>query len=242
MWQHVGSSPPLGMATHSEPIGLQEFLSSLSAGDKEPVPRVPAAKKAKVEIDPAMLSQFPWLADLASADKDAAASSHSQTQEACEAEDSPAEPIDEDALVAQAWENLQAQRQEWQAALLPEAGDLVIGHGDRGKVYEASVAKSKPGAPKQWRTQYNLPRLATYSLDAHGPGIALALSMEWRARVQHFYDLRHSQLQGYVHTRSDEAFYNTSQAWADLVHSLHSVGKTRDSAHAIEFLFPGVPT
>ena len=186
VWQHVGSNPPLGMATHSEPIGLQEFLSSLSSGDKEPVPRAPAAKKAKVEIDPATLSQFPWLADLASADKDAAASSHSQTQEACEAEDSPAEPIDEDALVAQAWENLQAQRQEWQAAPLPVAEDFETAWqsgnwtwGDRDKVYDASVAKAKPGAPKQWCTQYNLPKLATYSIDLHGPEIALALSMEW---------------------------------------------------------------
>ena len=114
--------------------------------------------------------------------------------------------------------------------------------GDRDKVYDASVAKAKPGAPKQWCTQYNLPKLATYSIDLHGPEIALALSMEWCARMQHFYDLRHSQLQGYVYTRADKASYKPSQAWADLVHSLPSVGKTRDRANAIESLFPGVPT
>ena len=242
VWQQVGSNPPSGMATYSKPIGLPEFLSSLSSGDKEPVARAPVAKKAKVEIDPALLSQFPWLADLTQADKDAAASSHHQTQEACETEDSPAEPtVDEDAVLAQAWENLQAQRQEWQAAPLPVAEDFETAWqsgnwtwGDRDKVYDASVAIATPGAPKEWCTRYNLPKFATYSVDLHGPEIALAFSMEWCARMQHFYDLRHSQPQGYVYTRADKASYKPSQAWTDLVHRLPSVGKTRDRANAIE--------
>lgn len=250
VWQHVGSYPPVGMGTQSEPIGLPEFLSSLSSGEKEPVAKAPATKKAKVEIDPALLSQFPWLADLVQESKGATASSHSQSQEACEAEDSPAEPtVDEDAAVAQAWENLQAQRQEWQAAPLPEAEHFETAWqsgnwtwGDRDKVYDACVARAKPGAPKQWCTQYNLPKFATYSCDLRGPDTALALSMEWCARMQHYYDLGHSQLQGYVYTRADKASYKPSQAWTDLVHSLPSVGKTRDRANAIESLFLGLPT
>jgi hypothetical protein len=249
VWQHVGSNPPLGMGTHSEPIGLPKFLSVLSSGDKEPVAKAPAAKKAKVEIDPAMLSQFPWLADLAQESQGAAASSHDQTQEAGEAEDSPAEPIvDEDTVIAEAWENLQAQRLERQAAPLPEVEDFETAWqsgnwtwGDRDKVYDACVARAKPGAPKQWCTQYSLPKFASFSCELHGAETALAFSMEWCARMQHYYDLRRSQLQGYVYTRADKASYKPSQAWIDLVHSLPSVGKARDRANAIESLFPALP-
>lgn len=250
VWQHVGRTPPGGMGTLSRPIGLHEFLSTLSSGEKEPVAKAPAAKKAKVDIDPAMLAQFPWLADLGQGGKDAAASGHSETQEACESDDSPAEPaVDEDAVLAQAWADLQSKRQEWQAAPPPEGDDFETAWqsgnwtwGDRDKIYDASVARAKPGAPKQWCTQYSLPKLATYSSDLHGLETALALSMEWCARMQHYYDLRHSQPEGYVYTKADKASYKPSQAWLDLVNSLPTFGKTRERTHAIESLFPGAPT
>jgi hypothetical protein len=70
----------------------------------------------------------------------------------------------------------------------------------------------------------------------------LAFSMEWCARMQHYFDLRHGQPQGYVYTRADKASYTPPQAWTELVHSLPSVGKARDRANAIEALFPSVPT
>ena len=196
------------------------------------------------------MAKYPWLAEYMKGPGGAQSpgSAHDQAASSSTAGSLESPSLDEDALLAAAWENLAARRHEWRAGPAPEGDDFETIYktdhktwGSTDKLYDSWVGQAKPGQASQWCKLFELPRMTSYSVNLHGQTVSLALAEEWCRRMQHYFDLWQTEPDGYVYTRADKAAYAPSQAWMDLVHSLPSAGKTRERVVAIEALFPGSP-
>lgn len=234
--------PPNRLVSDHELIRFKDFVAQFpsSRGASAPSERKPSTHTKPSEE---LMEKHPWLKDYLENDRPRAlsASDSSKPRPPPEASGEAAD----DALIEDAWRELQDKRRQWEAAPVASEDFHVVVRGGawtakkKGVAADSVCGQARPGDPRSWCKEVGANEMASFSFAAHGEAAAATMAHEWVRRMQFYYELREARRSSSASDTGEPEQYVPSAEWVSFLSALPLVGATRVRAQQIDALRPG---